>query len=58
LWRQAATFGDRIPKGAKPSEMPIEQASRFELIVNVKAAKALGVQIPPTILARADAIVR
>ena len=58
LWRQAPTFVDRILKGAKPSEIPIEQASRFELILNLKAAKVLNVQVPPAVLARADSIIR
>jgi putative ABC transport system substrate-binding protein len=58
LWRQAATFVDRILKGAKPSDIPIEQASRFELMLNLKAAKALGVQLPPAVLARADGVIQ
>jgi ABC-type uncharacterized transport system substrate-binding protein len=58
LWRQAATFVDRILKGGKPSDIPIEQASRFELMFNLKAAKTLGVQLPPAVLARADAVIQ
>ena len=58
LWRQAATFVDRILKGAKPSDIPIEQPSRFELMLNLKAAKALGVQLPPAVLARADGVIQ
>jgi putative ABC transport system substrate-binding protein len=57
LWRQAPTFVDRILKGVRPSELPIEQASRFELKVNLKTAKALGLTIPPVVLARADGII-
>jgi ABC-type uncharacterized transport system substrate-binding protein len=58
LWRQAATFVDRILKGGKPSDIPIEQAFRFELMFNLKAAKTLGVQLPPAVLARADAVIQ
>jgi putative ABC transport system substrate-binding protein len=57
MWRNAATFVHRILQGAKPNELPIEQATRFELVVNLKTAKALGVKIPPSILLRADRVV-
>jgi putative ABC transport system substrate-binding protein len=57
MWRNAATFVHRILQGAKPSELPIEQATRFELVVNLKTAKALGVKIPPSILLRADRVI-
>jgi putative ABC transport system substrate-binding protein len=56
IWRQASTFVDKILKGASPSDLPIEQASRFELIINLKAAKALGLTIPSTLLQRADRV--
>ena len=58
LWRGAATYVDRILKGAKPGELPVEQPTSFELVVNLRAAKALGVTIAPSVVQRADAIVQ
>ena len=55
--RRMAYFVDRILKGAKPADLPVEQASRLQLVVNIKAAQALGVTIPPLILARADEVI-
>jgi putative ABC transport system substrate-binding protein len=57
LYRRAAFYVDRILKGEKPSEMPVERPTRYELVVNLKAAKALGIAIPQSILLRADEVI-